>query len=838
LAKRAGLSRRGIADLERGARNAPHPATVRRLADALGLAASDRAELLVAARPPTGTAAAVAPIRQAVTPQTDAGRTTTAASAQASLPIPLTSFVGRQRELACARRLLHNTRLLTLTGPGGSGKTRICLRLVAETAAEFPDGVYFVPLAPIRDPGLVLSSIVRHIGLQDSRDRPLIEHLTSFLREHAALLVLDNFEQVLPAATLLAEILTHTKALKLIVTSRACLRISGEQEFPVPPLEVPDAALPRSVSAIANSESVKLFVERASAMLPGFAVDAKNADALAQIVRRLDGLPLAIELAAARVKLLPPEAMLPRLEHSLGVLVTAARDMPERQQTLRSAIAWSYGLLTPAAQRLLATCAVFRGGASLECIESVCGTPVLQALEELVDHNLLRRVDAPAPRFVMLETIREYAAERLADMPQEAAIRESQAAVFLALAEEARRQLTGPGEKEWLERLELEHNNVRAALDWYGRHAPLKALRLAAAMAPFWAARGHFSEGRQRLATLLERVPDKVVTRVRALNGAACLAIDQGDYADGRAKLHESVDLSRALNEPSGEGVALVYLARSKLAAGSSATEATEATPHVEQALGILRGVGDPAAMAFALMYWGLAAYFADQFALACERFALAVEVCRQVGWRSWGARALQLLGCARLDLGDLAAARAAAAEALPTSIDVGDWWIIPIELSCFAGLAAKTGRPRQALRLAGAAVAYSETHDFAVPTAMQRIIERWLAPVRKTLGPAAATVLAEGRHLTLDQAVACALANEPEGAWRASPPQTLTARELEVAKLVARGLTNRDIATQLYLSVRTVDVHVDHILTKLGFNTRTQLAAWAFEANLLPKNT
>ncbi len=764
---------------------------------------------------------------------------TTTDRAQANLPIQLTSFVGRQRELAEAGRLLHGTRLLTLTGAGGSGKTRLCIQLAVESAADFPDGVWFVSLAPIRDAGLVLSSIAQTIGLQDSRERPLIEHLTSHLRDKVALVVLDNFEQLLSAAPMLTNILQQTRALKLIVTSRACLRISGEQEFGVPPLALPDPRVPQLASTVADCESIKLFVERARAAEPGFAVNEQNAGCLTRIVSRLDGLPLAIELAAARVKLLPTEAMLPRLERSLGVLVAGARDLPERQRTLRSTVAWSYDLLSPGAQRLLAACSVFRGGASLELIEAVCqtavatGEAVLAGLGELVDHSLLRSVEARAgPRFGMLETIREYAAERLAELPEEGQIRQRHAAEFLALAEEGERQLSGPGEKEWLELLDLEHNNLRTADDWYGRESPGLGLRLAVALRPFWSARGHYSEGRQRLRSLLERVPDRTPIRVRALKCAAWLATDQGDYADAAGLLDQSLRLSRELGDKRGEGVALAHLGRSRIASGHPA----EGAPYLDRALEILRAVGDPLDLAIPLVYWGVAALFTDRPALACDRLAEGVEMCRHLGFRSLGARTLLLLGLARLDLDDLSGARAALADALPTSIEFGDGWVIPQELGGFAGLAAKKGRPRQALRLAGFAAAYSEAHEFSVPNVVHAYFERWLAPARQAVGPAAASLFAEGQQMQLEEAVACALANEVEDARRAGPRKTLTSRELEVASLVSKGLTNREIANQLFLSVRTVDAHVDHILTKLSFHTRSQLTAWAYEADLVPK--
>jgi len=759
------------------------------------------------------------------------------------LPVQLTSFIGRERELTDAKRLLASARLLTLTGPGGSGKTRLCIEMASETAPAFPDGVYFVPLAPIRDPALVLSSIAQNLGLQDSRDRPLIEYLISYLQFRNVLLVLDNFEQLLPAATLITQMLKETDALKLLVTSRACLRIQGEQEFPVPPLSLPDETHMGSAAVVRNCESVRLFVERATSSLPDFAVTDTNAGAIAQIVRRLDGLPLAIELAAARVKLLPPEAMLPRLEHSLGLLVTGARDTPERQRTLRSTIAWSYGLLSHGAQRLLATCSVFRGGASLESIESICSetgididVPVLAGLEELIDHSLLRqRETTQTLRYVMLETIREYAEERLAEMPEAGRIRDSHAAAFLRFAEQASRELTGPGEREWLGRVEIEHNNIRAAMDWFRQTSPAVALHFATRMRPFWSTRGHFTEGRQRLGDLLVRAPDRTKTRVRALHCAAWLAVDQGDYEDAVARLNESLALSRELGDHAGEALALSHLGRAMIAGANP----TNGVPHLEQGLPMVRQWCDKADLAVALLYWGLAAIFTDQPAEACERLAEGIDTCRQIGFRSLGARATMLLGLARIDLGDVSGARAALEHGLPTSIEFDDYWIIPLHMMVWSGLAATTMKPRRALRLAGFAKAYCETHDFSLPRVIRDRLERWLAPISQSLGPTAArAAFDEGRQMTVEQAAAYALADAPEeGQVHSRPNLSLTSRELEVAKLVATGLTNRQIAERLYLSVRTVDVHVDHILTKLSFNTRTQLAAWVHEAKALPEN-
>jgi predicted ATPase/DNA-binding CsgD family transcriptional regulator len=760
-----------------------------------------------------------------------------------NLPRQLTSFVGREPELQELKRLLERSRLLTLTGPGGSGKTRLSLQLAAEVTGGFPDGVYFVALAPVGNPDLVLSSIAQGIGLRDVGDRPLLDRLRSHLENARVLILLDNFEHLIAAAPLVAQLLQATVALRIAVTSRAPLHVSGEQEFEVPPLRVPDPQC-ATVAAVAGCESVRLFTERAQAVWPGFVLDEQNATLIARIARSLDGLPLAVELAAARVKLLPPASLLARLEHALPVLVGGARDLPQRQQTLRGTIAWSYGLLGASAGRLLAICSVFRGGISLDAVESVgtaaidLGIEVLDGLEELVDQSLLRRVEGFAgpggPRFGMLFMVREYAAERLAEMPERARVEEAHAVTFLALAEEAGRALRGPSELEWLDRLEAEHQNIRAAIDWYQQHEPRDALRLAAAMSRFWGVRGHFTEGRRRLKALLDMCGDGTSTRVKALNGAAYLAIDQGDYQCARDLLGESIRLSQERGYRRGEAIALTYLGRSLIAGGRP----DEAEPHIDRALQLLEGLDDPTSLATALLYAGLAAHFAGQNEEACARYGRCIEVSQAAGFRSVGARSQQMLGHARLELGDIRGARGALEEALPTCLELGDRWVVPLVMAGFAGVAAGTGRPRRALRLAGVARGLCEAGQFSMPTVAEARLERWLASARDQLGSVAAQMMAEGRRMSLAEAVSYALADGPEEAWPSGPRRTLTRRELEVAVLVAQGLTNRSIAGRLHLSVRTVDTHVDHVLTKLGFNTRTQLVAWAYESGLAPKDT
>ena len=757
------------------------------------------------------------------------------------LPRPLTSFIGREHELEQARRLLAASCLVTLTGPGGSGKTRLGIALATEVAGDYPDGVFFVPLAPVRDPGLVPSTIAQSLGLQDARDRPLMDHLVSQLRERKVLLVLDNFEHLLAAAPAVARLLRETGTLRILVSSRSSLRVSGEQECPVPPLAVPDLGTRPTPEGLAACESVRLFAERAAAVLPEFAVDEQNAAAIAQIARRLDGLPLAIELAAARVKLLPPESILARLEHSLRLLTGGGRDLPDRQQTLRATIAWSHDLLTEEARRLLATCSVFAGGASLEAIETVCdaavdiGLPALDGLAELLDQSLMRQLRRPGPvRYALLETIREFAAERLDRMPEADRVRAAHAAAFLALVEANGRVQPGLARKDWLERVEVEHNNIREAIGWYREHDPPAALRMAAAMTAFWSVRGHHTEGRQRLDELFALVAEPSLARVSALNGAAWLAIDQGDYAHGAGLLGESIELGRALGDTVGEAIATVYLGRCKM----SSLDTAAGAPDVERAAALLGQTGDGPAATFVMFYSGIVALLTGQPEAACDVFGRCAAAAAELGLTQLTARARQMLGYPLLDLGESAAARAALAEGVPISTEIGDRWIVQIGLGGFIGLAVKTGRPRLALRLAGAADAFRAANEFSMPAPMQEIVDRWLEPARAKAGRAAERLVAEGRRLGPEEAVRLALANEPDDAPPPGPRRTLTRREAEVAALVSRGLTNRDIAAQLFLSVRTVEVHVDHILTKLGFRTRTQLAAWAYEEGLLAEDT
>jgi non-specific serine/threonine protein kinase len=515
--------------------------------------------------------------------------------------------------------------------------------------------------------------------------------------------------------------------------------------------------------------------------------------------------------------------------------------VPDRQRTLRATIAWSHDLLTEPARRLLAACSVFRGGIGLDHLEAVCagalrlGVPVLDALQELADQSLLRLASSSVagPRYALLETVREFAAGQLGGRPECENVRDAHATVFWDLAKDLARPPSTPG-RAGLDLLELEHDNFRAALDWYREADPARALRLANRLTGFWSVRGHFSEGRRRLGDLLGRVPAEDMERVDGLNGAAWLATDQGDRAPALELLDESIRCARAVQDPVREAAGLYTRGRARQVIGDPAGGRAD----VERALELQTGAGDDVGLAAALLLAGAAAYFEDDPGTAIERFERCARLSAALGLPAVEARALQLLGVTRLERGDLPAARAALTKGVPAVADIGDRFAIPVGVSALAGLAAKEGRPRAAFMLAGAAAAYEQVNQTRLPQKVRIQLDAWLAPARKKAGAAAPKLSDRGRELTLGEAIKLGLDDQPEDAWRVGGSPALTGREREVATLVARGLRNREIAGRLFLSVRTVEVHVDRILTKLGFASRTQLAAWAHDEGLLPRDT
>jgi non-specific serine/threonine protein kinase len=616
------------------------------------------------------------------------------------LPQPPTSFVGRESELAEARRLLATTRLLTLTGPGGVGKTRLAVELARRTAADFADGAVFVPLAAVRDPSLVPGEIAAALGLQDSRGTPLLDHVAASLTGRRVLLIIDNMEQVLEASTFVADLLAAADTVRIVATSRAPLHVASEQQFPVPPL----------------SEAVQLFAARAAAAVPEFSVTDANTATLGEIADRLGGVPLAIELAAARISVLPPDEILKRLDDSLGLLVSENRDVPDRQRTLRATIAWSHDLMSAPARRLLAICSVFRGGIDLRVLEQVgaaldLSVPVIDLVAELVDHSLLRRTEpASAPRFTMLEAVREFAAEQL-DEPSELAARTAHAEAMWRLVADLRRPPSTP-DRPGLDLLDLEHDNLRAALDHCAGIDPPMALRMANRLAGFWTIRGYFSEGRRRLSGLREQVAEDDPEYADAMAGEAWLATDQGDRDAALPLLRSVIARARAAGDVVREAEALLSRGRAQLVIGDPAGGRAD----VEASLALQEASGDAAGLAAALWLGGAAAHFAGELELAHERFERAVALATAADEPATATRALYLLGSVRLDLGDPAGAEDALAVALPAVVELGDRFAMTIALSMLAGLAAQRGRPRTALRLAGTAAGYEAENQTRRP--------------------------------------------------------------------------------------------------------------------------
>jgi predicted ATPase/DNA-binding SARP family transcriptional activator len=724
-----------------------------------------------------------------------------------SLPAPATPLVGRRRELAELQALLARpeVRLLTLTGAGGSGKTRLALALCEERVEASGDGVCFCELAPIADPALVLPTVAQALGLRDSGGEPLLERLTVHLRDRELLLCLDNLEQLLGVAPDLAALLAAAPALRLLVTSRERLQLQAEHEYPVEPLPLPDPAALPSLEALAQVDAVALFLQRAQAVKPDFRLTEKNAFAVAAICRRLDGLPLALELAAARIKLLSPEALLARLEHSLELLTGGARDLPARQQTLRATIAWSYQLLSEPEQRLFARLSVFVGGCTLEAAEQVCKAE-LETLASLVNKSLLRQGEDASgePRFSMLETVREYAHERLQQSGELQETAPRQAAYFLDLAEQAETEIWGPRQEVWLERLESEHDNLRAALSWaLESGAAESALRLAGALEPFWEAHGHISEGRRLLAEAVATAPGAPASvRAKALFGASRLARIHGEHAYEQTLLEESVALHRkggderglifslshlgtvsfwlghheraiTLGEESVElarelgdrwflGMALNNLGCTLIEEGAHA----RARELIEESLSLRREIGEKRGVAVTASSLAELALAEGDGERATPLLEEALALARDLGHLPFIAGFLAHLGLARIYEEDYGHGRRLLEEGLERCQDVGDKATASQCLSGLAALAAVQGAFLRSARLWGAAEALREETGMSLSPPERPLAEGCLALARARLDEEGwREAEAAGQAMALDQAVAYALETEPAAA-------------------------------------------------------------------------
>jgi predicted ATPase len=578
-----------------------------------------------------------------------------------NLPAQATPFIGREVQLAEVREMLGRpeVRLLTLTGVGGTGKTRLALQVAAGLVDAFADGVCFVALAPIRDPALVVPTVAAALGVRESEQVSLLESLKYALQDRERLLVIDNFEQVVEAAPAVGELLAAASRLKVLVTSRARLHIYGEHEYRVPPMATPGPEDLPPLDRLARVEAVQLFVQRACAAAAGFALDEGNALAVAQICARLDGLPLAIELTAARVRLFSPQSMLPRLGDRLQFLTGGPRDLPARQRTLRATIEWSHDLLDADEQTLFCRLSVFAGGFTLDAAEAVLDPPsILHTLQSLVDQSLLQVFEVDrAPRFTMLETVREYAAERLEESGRAETIRQRHARCFLALAEEAEVEQWGPRVAVWVDRLEGERDNLRAALAWSMAGAGEAGLRLACALGWFWEHRGEFGEGRDWLAQALAQSaaggPGRDQRRAKALMWAGTLALRQIDDSVAQALLSESVALWREVGDARGLAWALLWLA------WADRHDRTTAYPLLEECTALFHQLDDTLGLAASLEFdGGLVAMREGDYERARVSLEESARRARGSGWIGLLGYVTVLLGRVAFIQGDYIRAR------------------------------------------------------------------------------------------------------------------------------------------------------------------------------------
>ncbi len=851
-----------------------------------------------------------------------------------NLPGRLTPLIGREQEVQAVCALLRRpeVRFVTLTGPGGVGKTRLSLQVATELSDEFAEGVCFVPLAPISDPDLVVATIAQALGIKEAGEQPLLDLLQAYLQDKHLLLLLDNFEQVLEAAPRLADLLTGCPQLKMLVTSRAVLHLRAEHQFPVPPLALPDLShLPES-EALSQYAAVALFLQCAQTARPDFQLTPANTRAIAEICVHLDGLPLAIELAAARVKLLPPQALLTRLAHRLQVLTSGARDAPVRQQTLRNTLAWSYDLLDFREQRLFRRLSVFVGGCTLEAVEGLSTAlgekqaEVLDGVASLMDKSLLRQVEqgGEEPRLLMLATIREYGLEALASGGEMESARRAHAAYYLRLSERAELELGGPQQGAWLERLEREHDNLRAALSWSleqagDEEAELRreiALRLGGALWLFWWTHGHWSEGRTFLERALRASEGATAPiQAKALCAAASLSFVQSHYERAEALSSESLVLYRELGDQRGIALSLQSLGNVAWVRSDTA----KASSLLEEALALFKEVDDKEYMAYSLFSLALLASSQGQYSRACNLFeeslaffreiehnkgiahtlsqlaqalfvsqgdqarvrslldeclALSREVgfkegiaavqCllgqlalgqgdlvtahslaeesvmlyKEMGHRHGTAESLAVLGKVLAVGGDYAAAHALYEESLVLSGELGEKWMIA---ACLVGLGEVVAAQQKlawAAQLWGTAEALRDALGVPVPPVERAGYERSLSAARVHLGERAfAAAWAQGRAMTPEQALAAQGQKPmPRSTTTVSPPTYaagLTAREVEVLRLLAGGLTDLQIAEKLVLSPRTVHAHISSIYSKLGLTSRSAATRYAIEHHL-----
>ena len=748
-----------------------------------------------------------------------------------NLPAPLTSLIGREGDVAELGHLALRNRHLTLTGVGGVGKTTLAIAVASAMAEKPPDGVWFCDLSPITDPAIVPFAVAAALEVKEQGDRTIGDSLRDALRTADLLLVLDNCEHVLEAAAgLVRELLRACPGLRVIATSREPLGLPGEVVWTVAPLALPDAGS-MHLATISRSSAVRLFAARARQAHPGFVLGVENAASVAAICERLDGIPLAVELSAARTRMMPPDEILDHLQNRLD-LGGRAKTSPARQRTVRASIDWSYGLLDDAERALFRRLSVFAGGFDFEAVKAVCrGGPVpdepLMVLTGLVDKSLVAASPGPAGkgRCRLLDTIREYATERLRENRETASILNAHARHFLAVAEDAEPQIDQGEQLAWIRRLSADHDNFTAALEWSRTHEPGVLTRLVAALRNFWWIRGRFVEGRQWFAAALAVEGGDPRQRSQTLRMDGRMAWRQGDFVAARKRFEESVAIERRGDDKVGLASALGGLGFVHF----GTDDFMAAAPLFEEALVMARQSGHQVLIADALQDTGQLALHLGHLGDARAHFADSLEIFSRLNDVSGTGYAGQLLALVLVQQGDLEGAARAAEQGVRNQAELGDTAGLAGALSAAAELAAAQRRPGRAMVLDGAAQARLRAVGLHVPSVYQASRERWLAAAQRKLGGRAGVLSAKGARLSDEQVASFALSNADDLAGIADrgAPETLTKRELQVAELLASGLTNRQISSNMHLSERTIDAHAEHIRNKLGVRSRAQIAAW-----------
>jgi predicted ATPase/DNA-binding SARP family transcriptional activator/DNA-binding CsgD family transcriptional regulator len=769
-------------------------------------------------------------------------------AAKHNLPAARTKFVGREREMVELKRMLAMTNLLTLTGTGGCGKTRLALEVGRDLVGTYPDGVWMVELAGLSEGTLVPQALATTLGVREQPGRPFLESLLNTLSDKEMLVVLDNCEHLIDATSHLAEALLNScPSVRVLSTSREPLGMTDELNWLVPSLSAPGVRQSPTMEELEGYESARLFVDRASKRHPGFALTPENTQAVGRVCARLEGIPLAIELAAARVGVLSAEQISERLGHSLTLLTGGYRTAEDRHQTLRAALDWSFDLLSEPEQALFRRLSVFAGGFTLEAAESVVGgggieqEDVLDLLGGLVEKSLVVAEESweRGARYRLLEPIRQYAQEKLEQGEEEHQTRYRHAEWYLTLAEEADKESSGPGHARWLHRLETEHDNLRAALDWSLEEGDAElSSRLAGALWLFWFTRGYSTEGWGWLEKAIS-LGGSPAARAKALTGAGWIIMFHDDFATAKTRLEESLALYREVEDQEGIASSLNFLGYVGLLGGRDDIPLADL---LEEALALKPRIKNRRTIANTLVFAGLDALRRGEWDSAVARHEEALALYREIE-DTWGITiGLMNLGLMLVAMEHLARGAALLRELMHVSRELDDKLANQYSFFGLACVADSEGRTARAARLWGVSEAIRDLAGIQLPPLASSVMryESRLTGARDRLGEAAFDeAWLEGKSMTPDEAAEYALSEEksapptprkPEEPLLSGPLSKLTRRETEVGMLVAKELTNRQIASELMLSEHTVATHIRNILKKLGLHSRTQITAWFTE--------